>query len=60
MAASIRSAFSLNFQAPSGFDGKDNNFEHLSFKLKAYLRIMDTAFKEAVDKVEENLVLEVM
>lgn len=42
-----------------GSSAAKGNFEELSFKLKADLSLMNASFKTAMDKVEENLELEV-
>lgn len=58
MAVSGDSAFSptgpFHFQAPKQFDGNTGNLEEFNYKLKAYCSIMNTVFKKATDKVEED------
>lgn len=64
MAASVSSAFTpsgpSHSQAPKEFGGGKDNFEQFSFTLKAFRSLMTTASKKAMDKVDENLVLEVI
>ena len=44
----------FHFAAPKEFDGK-NYFEEFSFKLQAYLSLMNKDYSGARQRVEENL-----
>lgn len=46
--------------APKEFDGKKETSEEFSIKLKAYLSIMNIAFKQAMVNIEDNLEQEVI
>ena len=45
----------FQFAAPSSFDGKKENFEEFSFKLRAYLNLMNTRYQEALKGIDGNL-----
>lgn len=59
MAASTSSAFGPNgpfhFQTLLKFDGKKALFHDINLKLKAYLSLVSTAFKKAMDRIDDNL-----
>ena len=45
----------FQFAAPSSFDGKRENFEEFSFKLRAYLNLMNPRYQEALKGIDGNL-----
>ena len=44
----------LKFNPPKPFDGREENFEQFSYKLKAYLSMNNSKYRELMKRAEER------